>query len=89
MVRRAGHLGSGRLAGTALGRRTIGAAQEIIAASGSRADDIGNLKTGEFYFATEGSGKPGKVRILICLSYHPPNPPTPDDVIARAKCCPA
>jgi hypothetical protein len=65
---------------------TIGAAQEIIAASGGRADDIGKLKTGEFYFATEGSGKPGKVRTPICLSYHPPNPPAPDEVIARAKC---
>jgi DNA helicase HerA-like ATPase len=64
---------------------TIGAAQEIIAASGGRADDIGKLKTGEFYFATEGSGKPGKVRTPICLSYHPPNPPAPDEVIARAK----
>jgi hypothetical protein len=64
---------------------TIGAAQETVAASGGRADDIGKLKTGEFYFATEGSGKPGKVRTPICLSYHPPNPPTPDEVIARAK----
>jgi DNA helicase HerA-like ATPase len=64
---------------------TIGAAQEIIAASGGRADDIGKLKTGEFYFATEGSGRPGKVRTPICLSYHPPNPPAPEEVIARAK----
>ena len=38
-----------------------------------------------FYFATEGSGKPAKVRTPICLSYHPPSPPTPDEVIARAK----
>jgi hypothetical protein len=64
---------------------TIGAAQEIIAASGGRAEDIGKLKTGEFYFATEGSGKPGKVRTPVCLSYHPRNPPTPDEVIARAR----
>jgi DNA helicase HerA-like ATPase len=64
---------------------TIGAAQEIIAASGGRADDIGKLKTGEFYFATEGSAKPSKVRTPICLSYHPPNPPPPDEVVARAK----
>jgi hypothetical protein len=64
---------------------TIGAAQEIIAASGGRADDIGKLKTGEFYFATEGSGMPGKIRTPICLSYHPQNPPAPDEVIARAK----
>jgi hypothetical protein len=64
---------------------TIGAAQETIAASGGRADDIGKLKAGEFYFATEGSDKPRKVRTPICLSYHPPNPPPPDEVIARAK----
>lgn len=64
---------------------TIGAAQEIIAASGGRADDLGKLKAGEFYFATEGSGKPSKLRTPICLTYHPPNPPTPDEVIARAK----
>ena len=56
---------------------TIGAAQEIIAASGGRADDIGKLKTGEFYFATEGSGKPGKVRTPLCLSYHPPQSASP------------
>jgi hypothetical protein len=64
---------------------TIGAAQEIIAASGGKAEDIGKLKAGEFYFATEGSGKPAKLRTSICLSYHPPNPPTPDEVIRRAK----
>jgi DNA helicase HerA-like ATPase len=64
---------------------TIGAAQEIIAASGGRADDIGKLKAGEFYFATEGSGRPAKLRTPICLSYHPQNPPTPEEVIARAR----
>lgn len=64
---------------------TIGAAQEIIAASGGKADDIGKLKAGEFYFRTEGWAKPGKVRTPICLSYHPPNPPTPEDVILRAR----
>lgn len=64
---------------------TIAAAQDIIVASGGRADDIGKLKAGEFYFTTEGSGKPGKVRTPICLSYHPANPPTPDEVIALAR----
>jgi DNA helicase HerA-like ATPase len=64
---------------------TIGAAQEIIGASGGKADDLGKLRAGEFYFATEGSGKPGKLRTPICLSYHPPNPPAPEDVIARAR----
>lgn len=64
---------------------TIAAAQDIIAASGGRADDIGKLKAGEFYFATEGSGKPAKVRTPICLSYHPPNPPTPGEVVSLAR----
>jgi hypothetical protein len=64
---------------------TINAAQEIIAASGGRAEDLGKLRAGEFYFATDGSGKPGKVRTPICLSFHPPNPPTPEEVIALAK----
>lgn len=63
---------------------TIGAAQEMIGASGGRADDIGKLKAGEFYFATEGSGTPGKLRTPICLSFHPANPPTPEEVVARA-----
>lgn len=63
---------------------TIGAAQEMIGASGGRADDIGKLKAGEFYFATEGS-KPSKLRTPICLSFHPANPPTPEEVVARAQ----
>lgn len=64
---------------------TIGAAQEIIAASGGRADDIGKLKAGEFYFSTEGLGKPMKLRTPLCLTYHPANPPTPEEVIGRAR----
>jgi hypothetical protein len=56
-----------------------------LAASGGRADDLGKLRAGEFYFATDGSGKPVKVRAPICLSFHPPNPPTPEEVIALAK----
>jgi DNA helicase HerA-like ATPase len=50
---------------------TIGAAQEIIAATGGRADDLGKLRPGEFYFATDGSGKPEKIRTPICLSFQP------------------
>ncbi|MDP4025210.1 ATP-binding protein [Methylobacterium sp. NEAU 140] len=64
---------------------TIAAAQEIMAASGGAAGDIGKLGAGEFYFATEGSGKPAKLRTPLCLSHHPTNPPTPDQVIALAK----
>ncbi|SDN70689.1 protein of unknown function DUF87 [Methylobacterium phyllostachyos] len=64
---------------------TIAAAQEILAASGGSAADIGKLEAGEFYFATEGSGRPAKLRTPLCLSYHPANPPTPEEVIRQAK----
>jgi Helicase HerA, central domain len=64
---------------------TIAAAQEILAASGGSAADIGKLGAGEFYFATEGSGRPAKLRTPLCLSYHPANPPTPEEVVRQAK----
>ncbi|MCP1547248.1 MULTISPECIES: helicase HerA domain-containing protein [Methylorubrum] len=64
---------------------TIAAAQEIIAANGGAASDIGKLGAGEFYFATEGSGRPAKLRTPICLSYHPANPPTPEEVVRQAR----
>lgn len=64
---------------------TIAAAQEIIAAAGGAAADIGKLGAGEFYFATDGSGRPAKLRTPICLSYHPANPPTPEEVVRQAR----
>lgn len=64
---------------------TIEAAKELIAAAGGQADDLGRLSTGEFYFKTERSGKPVKVRTPLCLSWHPANPPTPEEVVARAR----
>ncbi|MGU3360328.1 helicase HerA domain-containing protein [Methylobacterium sp. M6A4_1b] len=64
---------------------TIAAAQEILAASGGGGGDIGKLKAGEFYFASEGSGRPSKLRTPLCLSHHPANPPTPEQVIAKAR----
>lgn len=64
---------------------TIAAAQEILAANGGTASDIGKLSAGEFYFATEGSGRPAKLRTPLCLSHHPANPPRPEEVARRAK----
>jgi hypothetical protein len=57
----------------------------MIAATGGLADDIGKLAAGEFYFKTEKSGKPFKVKTPICLSFHPPNPPAPEEVVERAR----
>jgi hypothetical protein len=59
--------------------------KSMIAATGGSAEDIGKLTAGEFYFKTENSGKPFKVKTPICLSYHPSNPPTPEEVIRKAK----
>jgi hypothetical protein len=59
--------------------------KSMIAATGGSADDVGKLSAGEFYFKTEKSGKPFKLKTPICLSFHPANPPTPEEVIARAK----
>ena len=39
---------------------TIEAARELIAAAGGRADDLGKLRTGDFYFKTGDGGKPVK-----------------------------
>lgn len=64
---------------------TIAAAQEILSASGGSANDLGRLAAGEFYFATEGSGRPFKLRTPLCLSHHPANPPTPEQVVALAR----
>jgi hypothetical protein len=59
--------------------------KSMIAATGGSAEDIGKLTAGEFYFKTENSGRPFKVKTPICLSYHPSNPPTPEEVIRKAK----
>ncbi|RVU14264.1 ATP-binding protein [Methylobacterium oryzihabitans] len=64
---------------------TISAAQEIMAANGGSAADIGRLAMGEFYFSTENSGRPAKLRTPLCLSHHPANPPTPEEVAAQAR----
>ena len=64
---------------------TIEAIKEMAAAKGGSADDIGKLVKGEFYFSTEGSLRPFKVRTPLCLGWHPPNPPTADEVIQKAR----
>jgi len=64
---------------------TIDAIHDLMAAKGGAADDIGKLSKGEFYFSTEGSARPFKVRTPLCLSWHPPNPPTAEEVIQKAR----
>jgi DNA helicase HerA-like ATPase len=64
---------------------TIQATQELMSAKGGAADDIARLTKGEFYFSTDGFDRPVKVRTPLCLSWHPPNPPTADEVIKKGR----
>jgi hypothetical protein len=64
---------------------TIQAARELIAAKGGGGDDIGRLARGEFYFSTEGLGRPVKIRAPLCLTWHPANPLGEAEVLAKAR----
>jgi hypothetical protein len=64
---------------------TIEATRELMAAKGGAADDIGRLTKGEFYFSTEGFSRPIKIITPMCLSWHPPNPPTTDEIFQKAS----
>ena len=70
----------GRMASTAY----IDAAEEMMASRGRVAKDLGALGTGSFYFTTEGL-PPLKIKAPLCLSYHPQNPATPEEVLALAN----
>ena len=52
---------------------------------GGAAEDIGRLTQGEFYFSTDGFNRPVKIRTPLCLSWHPPNPPTADEILRKAR----
>lgn len=62
----------------------IQAAKSIAAAWGGNLDDIGRLKTGQFYGAAEGRAF-RKLATPLCLSHHPPSPPTEAEVLERAR----
>jgi hypothetical protein len=64
---------------------TIDATRELMAAKGGTADDIGRLSRGEFYFSTESTPRPIKIRTPLCLTWHPPNPLTAEEVVAKAR----
>ena len=61
----------------------IEAARGLAKAKGGDVPDIGRLKAGHFYFATEGRGFQ-KIRTPMCLTHHPPSPLTEEEVIALA-----
>jgi hypothetical protein len=71
----------GRMSSPAL----IDATEEMMAARGRAAKDLGALSAGIFYFSTEGMLQPVKIKTPLCLSYHPRNPATPEEVVALAR----
>jgi hypothetical protein len=64
---------------------TIEATRELMAAKGGGGEDIGRLIRGEFYFSTEATGRPVKIRTPLCLTWHAPNPLPPEEVTERAR----
>ncbi|GAA4207602.1 DUF87 domain-containing protein [Streptosporangium oxazolinicum] len=62
----------------------IEAAKAMARVKGGSADDIGSLRSGQFYIAPEGAGF-AKVRTPLCLTHHPRAPLTTEEVITRAS----
>jgi hypothetical protein len=71
----------GRMSSPAL----LDATEDMIKSRGGTARDLGALTFGLFYFSTEGTPAPVKVKAPLCLSYHPANPATPEEVEALAR----
>jgi hypothetical protein len=64
---------------------TIAAARGLMEAKGGGGDDIARLNRGEFYFSTEAVSRPTRIRTPICLTWHPANPLTGTEVVAKAR----
>jgi DNA helicase HerA-like ATPase len=62
----------------------IAVAREMARAKGGLVPDISKLRSGDFYLALEGNAF-HKIKAPWCLSYHPPSPPTTDEVLALAR----
>jgi Helicase HerA, central domain len=62
----------------------ITAAQEMARAKGGLMPDISRLRAGNFYVAIEGEAF-RRIVAPWCLSHHPPNPLSPEEVVALAK----
>lgn len=70
----------GRVGSTA----QIDAVRTIARAKGGDMSDVGRLGKGEFYLSAEGRS-PQKITIPMCLSCHPANPLTEEEIILRTR----
>jgi len=59
--------------------------EEMMRARGKAAGDLGRLSAGLFYYATEAMSAPIKIRTPLCLSQHPQNRASPEDILALTK----
>ena len=71
----------GRMASPAL----MDAAEAMMASRGRAAKDLGALTRGTFYFTTEGMAQPVKIATPNCLTFHPQNPATPEEVVDLSR----
>ncbi|WP_371782230.1 ATP-binding protein [Streptosporangium subroseum] len=62
----------------------IEAAKEMARAKGGGVTDISRLRSGQFYTAVEGMPFV-KVQVPMCLSHHPKDPLTVEEVVKRAR----
>jgi hypothetical protein len=63
----------------------IDSTKEMMAARGKPAQDLGALTTGIFYYSTLGMSKPVKLKTPLCLTYHPQNPATVDEILKLSR----
>jgi len=65
----------------------LDAVREMLRSRGGGGEDLGRLPRGQFYMTSEGFDRPQKLHAPLCLTYHPANPPSEDEVIERAAKC--
>jgi DNA helicase HerA-like ATPase len=63
----------------------IDSTKEMMAARGKPAQDLGALTTGIFYYSTLGMSAPAKLKTPLCLTYHPQNPATVDEILKLSR----
>jgi DNA helicase HerA-like ATPase len=65
---------------------TIAATRGLLEAKGGGgSEDVARLSRGEFYFSTEAVARPIRIRTPICLTWHPANPLTANEVVEKAR----
>jgi hypothetical protein len=57
----------------------------MMAARGKPAQDLGALTTGVFYYSTLGMSQPSKLKAPLCLTYHPQNPATVEEIVKLSR----